>query len=129
MAGKRYIIFVDDVNMPQREEYGAQPPIEILRMWMNHGFWYDRKLMEKRQIIDISFVGALGPPGGGRQIVTNRFLRYFNFVSFPELDDGAMTQIFTVILDTFVRAYLPESLLETVKPMVAATIDLSLIHI
>ena len=54
-------------------------------MWMNHGFWYDRKLCEKRQIVDVSFVGALGPPGGGRQIVTNRFLRYFNFVSFPEL--------------------------------------------
>ena len=93
-------------------------------MWMNHGFWYDRKLCEKRQIVDVSFVGALGPPGGGRQIVTNRFLRYFNFVSFPELDDAAMKQIFNVVLQTFVKAYLPPDLLDVVHPMVDATIEL-----
>jgi len=86
-SGKKYIIFVDDVNMPQREEYGAQPPIEILRQWMGHGGWYERKTWEFRKIIDVSFIGAMGPPGGGRQIVSNRFLRYFNFIAFPELDE------------------------------------------
>ena len=123
-AGKKFLVFVDDVNMPQRELYGAQPPIEILRQWMGHGGWYDRKLMEFRKIIDISFLGALGPPGGGRQVVTDRFLRYFNFVSFPEMDDAAMMQIFQMILHTFVVNYLPEDLVEIVTPMVSATIDL-----
>ena len=56
--------------------------------------------------------------------MTNRFLRYFNFVSFPELDDAAMKQIFNVVLQTFVKAYLPPDLLDVVYPMVDATIEL-----
>jgi dynein heavy chain, axonemal len=123
-AGKKYVVFVDDVNMPLREAYGAQPPIEILRFWLGHGGWWDRKLIEWHKIIDMSMVGAMGPPGGGRQIVTNRFLRYFSFLSFPELSDASMTQIFQLILDTFTQAYLNPEIHACPKPMIAATLEI-----
>ena len=49
---------VDDLNMPTREKYFAQPPLELLRQWMDHSGWYDRKLLRFREIIDTIYVAA-----------------------------------------------------------------------
>jgi hypothetical protein len=67
------VFFIDDVNMPARERYGAQPPIELLRQFQDFRGFYDRKKLFWKDVEDTVLCAACAPPGGGRQEVTPRY--------------------------------------------------------
>ena len=101
------MIFIDDLNMPKKETYGAQPPIEIVRQWIDHQGWYDRVEKSKpfKKIEDIILVSAMGPPGGGRTSLSQRFQRHFNFLAYTNLGKDSITMIFSKILRAFVSSF------------------------
>lgn len=41
----------------------------------------------------------MGPPGGGRNDISDRFTRHTNIISIDSFDDNTMTKIFTSIVD------------------------------
>jgi dynein heavy chain, axonemal len=88
--GKDGIIFVDDLNMPQKEVYFAQPPIELLRQWMDYGGWYDIDTPERefRYTQKVSFVAAMA--AAGRQTITNRYVRHFNIIYVEPYSNESM---------------------------------------
>ncbi|XP_030872601.1 dynein heavy chain 3, axonemal [Leptonychotes weddellii] len=97
--GKKAVVFVDDLNMPAKEVYGAQPPIELLRQWIDHGYWFDKKDTNRLDIVDVLLVTAMGPPGGGRNDITGRFTRHLNILSINAFEDDILTKIFSSIAD------------------------------
>lgn len=85
-VGTKVVLFVDDLNMPAKEEYGAQPPIELLRQMVGQGGWYNRSENVFTTIADVQLIAAMGPPGGGRSAITSRLIRYFHVLNFVPFD-------------------------------------------
>jgi dynein heavy chain len=42
-ANRRMLCFVDDLNMPRKDLFGSQPPLELLRQWVDYGSWFNRQ--------------------------------------------------------------------------------------
>ena len=119
------VLFVDDVNMPMVETYGAQPPIELLRQLLDQGGFYDRPAFFWKVIEKFNILCAAAPPGGGRSALTPRFMRHFHVFNLPEPSEDAMRSIFDSILREFlIFHHFPESVRKSGNMAVAATVDL-----
>ncbi|KAF4677338.1 hypothetical protein FOZ62_026768, partial [Perkinsus olseni] len=121
-AGSKMIVFVDDINMPLVEVYGAQPPIELLRQVVDYKGFYDRRKLFWKNVADTQIIAACGPPGGGRNAVTPRLLRHFCMQWIPDISKDAMILIFDSILNGWLMAQAPH-LAEMSNAIVRATVD------
>jgi dynein heavy chain len=91
--------------MPKKETYGAQPPIELIRQYLDHKGWYNRKDLQFMNLEELIIMGAMGPPGGGRTYITNRLCRHFNMLAYTELSKEIVMTIFTSLLNYYLRKF------------------------
>ncbi|XP_037831220.1 dynein heavy chain 1, axonemal isoform X2 [Kryptolebias marmoratus] len=116
--GKHFVFFIDDLHMPVLESCGAQPSIELLRQWMDHSGWYDRKQTGTfNHLVDMNFACAMGTPGGVKSPITQRFTRHFNILSFVDMEDANKRTIFSTILGSLME------LVPALQPLKESLVD------
>ncbi|KAH8382819.1 hypothetical protein KR009_005420 [Drosophila setifemur] len=96
--GKRIACFIDDMNMPQVDEYGTQQPIALLKLFFERGGMYDRdKDLNWKKFKDLTFYAAMGTAGGGRNEVDPRFISMFSTYNIVFPNDESLVQIYSSI--------------------------------
>eukprot|EP00949_MAST-11_sp_MAST-11-sp1_P001615 g1615.t1 len=122
--GTRAIVFVDDLSLPETEEYGAQPPIELLRQMVDNGGWYDIREKTWRQLVDTQLICTMAPPGGSNQNITPRMMRHFSIICVDSFDNEALTAIYMSIMSWHVKSTsMPEGQ-RLGKAIIAGSIEL-----
>ncbi|XP_052105827.1 dynein axonemal heavy chain 6-like isoform X2 [Mytilus californianus] len=121
--GRKKFVFVDDLNMPAPEEYGAQPPLELLRQFLESGGFYDTKSLSWKTIFDVTVVAACGPPGGGRNPISPRLLKNFCIFAMPLPSTRSLQHIYQVQLGRFFQeGEFASEVKEQLLPLVSASI-------
>lgn len=122
--GKKIAIFVDDINMPLVEEYGAQPPIELLRLFLDRKGMYERGAWWWKDVADSTIIACAAPPSGGRAVLTPRFSRRFNMICLPEASTGTLQVIFASILNGFLGSGFVDKVKNLGDPAILSTIEI-----
>ena len=106
IGGKKLVAFIDDLNMPQKSTFGFMPPLELLKLWVDNGFWYDREKCEVKHIKELQLMASMAPPGGGRSAFSQRVSACFALINMTAPNDDQLKRIFGTILNKFGKTYL-----------------------
>ncbi|KAK1153304.1 dynein heavy chain 2, axonemal [Acipenser oxyrinchus oxyrinchus] len=112
VGGKKLITFMDDLNMPAKDSFGSQPPLELVRLWIDYGFWYDRQKQTVKYVKDMFLMAAMGPPGGGRTRISGRLQSRFNLINMTFPTESQIKRIYGAMINQKLQEFEEE-----VKPI------------
>eukprot|EP00501_MAST-03F_sp_TOSAG23-6_P001656 GSMAST32.ASY1.ANO1.1724.1 assembled CDS len=77
-GGHDCVYFLDDLSLPQPDQYGTQSIHELLRQHIEYGYWYDTSKLEKKHIENVVYIGSVNPFAGSKSVGVHAHLRRFN---------------------------------------------------
>ncbi|XP_062828664.1 dynein axonemal heavy chain 14 isoform X3 [Anolis carolinensis] len=98
---KQVLLFIDDLNMPVAEEYGSQPPLELIRQLLDLGGIYDTQHLEWKYVQDVSLVASCMSTSEGSNEISARLLTHFCTLCLPSTSLQSLQRIFQVRLGTY----------------------------
>lgn len=109
--------------MPFKDKYGTQSSLELLRQWMDYGFWYNTQNQSPKFIKKMLLLAAMGPVGGGRQAICPRTASKFCILNVAEPSEKTTNQMFCKILTQHFESF-PQEIISMAKNLTKATTNL-----
>ena len=127
-SGKRMVVFLDDLSMPELNEWGDQPTLEIVRQLIESGgmcFLDKDKRGDIKVIEDLQYIAAMSVPGGGENDIPNRLKRHFFIFNVAAPTHAVIQSIYGQILSgRFSPLQSEKAIMETVSHLTGATIEI-----
>jgi dynein heavy chain len=106
-AGKKMVVFIDDLNMPKIDVYGTQQPLALGLFLMSRLQLYHQTKddLELREIVDTQFVGCISPESAGGNRVDPRLMTLFSVFNctFPSIE--TTKEIYSKILEKHLQEF------------------------
>lgn len=121
-------VFIDDISMPQVNEWGDQETLEITRQLIEQkGLYFLNKEQrgDFRVIENLQYLACMNHPGGGRNDIPNRIKRHFLSINMTSPSQKSIENIYGRILDALFnpKKYTPD-VINTKSIVLDATITL-----
>ncbi len=128
MSGKKMIVFVDDISMPNMNEWGDQPTNEFTRQLVEMCGCYNlERAGEWKSIVDLHWVAAMPRPSSSSNDLPPRLKRHFMVVGVPMPSQRVILRVFGSILDAWAALNnVPAPIQAVLSTLPAATYSLLL---
>ncbi|KAL5112917.1 Dynein heavy chain 10 axonemal [Taenia crassiceps] len=124
-AGKRLLLFIDDLHMPETDPFGTQQPVALLKLLLtNHGL-FDRSSsnFKWRRVLDTSYLATMTTSCTGREHVDPRCLSLFSLFHAAPPRNAALEKIFSSILSGYLQTGFVKAIVEAVPAITQATLN------
>jgi dynein heavy chain len=120
----KLIYFVDDLNLPEVDNYYTQSAIALLRQHMEYGHIYDIGKLMAKYIANTMVVSCLNPTAGSF-VVNPRLQRWYTTFAIGMPGPGSLLTIYQTFLDGhLIHAEFPESIQEMSSNLIKAALSL-----
>ncbi|KAH8056491.1 dynein light chain binding protein [Aureococcus anophagefferens] len=125
---QKMTFFIDDMSMPEVNNWGDQPTLELMRQLIEYnGFCFlDKdKRGDFKTCEDLMYIAGMGHPGGGRNDIPNRLKRQFYCINLTPPSINSINDIYGQMLSgRFPSATTDAALGSVVQLLTQATIGL-----
>lgn len=97
--GKKLVVFIDDMHMPQIDQYGTRQPIALINTLLDHGFYHScEKDIQQKFVKGVQMVGTMTPSSGGN-CLDPRLMSKFTLLHLAKPTEEELHNIFVKILE------------------------------